>query len=87
MDRAEAEYRDASVCNPEYLLPEIARGRLLAAQGRLDDALGILDAVRRQGLESLDLEEALAELHNALGNEAAARAAQERAEKLTLERG
>jgi tetratricopeptide (TPR) repeat protein len=85
MERAEEAYRLATVCNPDYLLPEIACGRLLAAQGRLDEALHILDAVRRKGLESLDLEEALVELHNALGNEAAARAARQRAERLALD--
>lgn len=83
--RAEEEYRVAALCNPQFPLPDIARGRLLAAQGRLQEGLQVLEAVRKQGLGLADVEEALAELHDALGHDAAARAARARAEQLLHE--
>jgi len=84
-ERAEDEYRAAALCNPQYLLPDIARGRLLASQGRFEEGIQVLESIRKQGLESVDLEEALAELHDALGHEAAARAARQRATRLAHE--
>jgi len=82
-DKALAEYHAATICNPRYPLPNVARGKLLASLGRTAEALESLEAVRKQGLESVDLDTTLAELHEELGHNAAARAARQRAAELS----
>jgi tetratricopeptide (TPR) repeat protein len=84
-DRAENEYRVSLQCNPGFLLPNIARGKLLATLGRKAEAVQLLESVRKQGVESLDLHEELVALHTALGNEPAAHAARRRIKVLVAE--
>ena len=84
-ERAEDEYRISSQCNPRFVLPDIARGKLVASLGRHKEAIRLLESVRKQGLESSDLNEELVSLHTLLGNESAARAVRQRIEQLASE--
>jgi len=57
-------------------------GLALYLADRSQEAVQVLEAVRKQGLESLDLNQELVSLHTNLGNEAAARAVRQRIDRL-----
>jgi tetratricopeptide (TPR) repeat protein len=76
---AEAEFRAALAANPRFQPAQLALGCLLQDRGRDSEALALLQAVRRSGLCSRDVELRLAALHARLGHPIQARRARARA--------